>query len=158
MKTLGVFITLLILSACQAGRGNMNNLEIIKSTYQGKTSQENSENLMASLGEKVIWIEADGFPLAGTYIGKQAIIDGVFTQLSKQWANYQIEVEQYVAQDDNVIALGSYSGIYKKTGIAFQARVAHHWQLKNGKVTRFEQFVDSVPIVRAMQTDIALEY
>jgi len=151
MRILCAFIMLLSLNACQESEDKMNNLNIIKSTYQGKTAQENSTNLMASLDENIIWIEASGFPLAGTYQGKKAIIDNVFTPLATRWINYKIEVEQYIAQGNHVIALGSYSGIYKETGQRFIARVVHHWQLENGKITHFEQFVDSVPVVNAMQ-------
>ncbi len=151
MRILCAFIMLLSLNACQESEDKMNNLNIIKSTYQGKTAQENSTNLMASLDENIIWIEASGFPLAGTYQGKKAIKDNVFTPLATRWINYKIEVEQYIAQGNHVIALGSYSGIYKETGHTFKARVAHHWQLNNEKITHFEQFVDSVPVVNAMQ-------
>lgn len=151
MRILCAFIFLLSLNASQASEDEMSNLEIIKSTYQGKTAQENSTNLIASLDENIVWIEASGFPLAGTYKGKKAIIENVFTPLATRWINYKIEVEQYIAQGNHVIALGSYSGIYKTTGHSFKARVAHHWQLENGKIIRFEQFVDSVPVVNAMQ-------
>ncbi|EXF91323.1 hypothetical protein HK44_019285 [Pseudomonas fluorescens HK44] len=34
-------------------------------------------------------------------------------------------------------------GIYKATGRPISARVAHLWTLADGKVTRFEPFVDS---------------
>jgi ketosteroid isomerase-like protein len=42
-----------------------------------------------------------------------------------------------------VFAYGNYSGIYKATGLPMNARVAHLWTLADGKVTHFEQFVDS---------------
>jgi LPS O-antigen subunit length determinant protein (WzzB/FepE family) len=47
----------------------MTNLEIIKSTYEGASSEENGQNLQKYLSDNVKWKEADGFPLAGTYIG-----------------------------------------------------------------------------------------
>lgn len=42
-----------------------------------------------------------------------------------------------------MFAYGNYSGIYKATGRPMNARVAHLWTLADGKVTHFEQFVDS---------------
>ena len=47
----------------------MTNLDIIKSTYEGKTSEENGKNLAKYVAEDISWTEAKGFPYAGTYIG-----------------------------------------------------------------------------------------
>jgi hypothetical protein len=43
----------------------MTNLEIIKSTYEGKTSEENGKNLAKHVAENISWTEAKGFPYAG---------------------------------------------------------------------------------------------
>lgn len=129
----------------------MTNLDIIRSTYDGDNSEENAENLMRYLADDVQWTEAIGFPYAGTYIGKQAVADQVFARLAREWDSYQVHIERYICQGDDVIALGSYSGVFKQTGRAFNARVAHHWQLQAGRIIRFEQFVDSLPVVEVMQ-------
>nr|WP_305049722.1 hypothetical protein [Elizabethkingia bruuniana] len=51
----------------------MTNLEIVKSTYEGKTSEENGRALAAHVAENVQWTEAKGFPYAGTYTGLEEI-------------------------------------------------------------------------------------
>jgi ketosteroid isomerase-like protein len=57
--------------------------------------------------------------------------------------NWGHQVEYYVAQGDKVFVYGNYSAIYKATGRPMNARGAHLWTLADGKVTHFEQFVDS---------------
>jgi hypothetical protein len=57
------------LSSCPLNKKTMTNLEIIKSTYEGKTSEENGKNLAKYVAEDISWTEAKGFPYAGTYIG-----------------------------------------------------------------------------------------
>jgi ketosteroid isomerase-like protein len=121
----------------------MTNLEIIKSTYEGKTSEENGRNLTKFVAENISWTEAKGFPYAGTYIGLEAITQNVFGRLGNEWIDYKFTPEDYVASEDKVVAYGTYSGIYKKTNKAVNARVAHVWKLKDGKIISFEQFVDS---------------
>lgn len=121
----------------------MTNLEIIKSTYEGKTSEENGKNLARYVAVKVSWTEAKGFPYAGTYIGLENVTKNVFSRLGSEWIDYKFTPEDYVASDDKVVAFGTYSGTYKLTGKAFTARVAHVWKLKDGKIISFEQFVDS---------------
>ena len=127
----------------------MTNLEIVKSTYEGKTSEENGRNLAKYAADDISWTEAKGFPYAGTYIGLDSVIQNVFSRLGSEWIDYKFTPEDYVASDDKVVAYVTYSGTYKLTGKAFTARVAHVWKLKDGKIIRFEQFVDSRTVVDA---------
>ena len=136
-------------SDCGVTPKKMTNLEIVKSTYEGKTSEENGRNLAKYAAEDISWTEAKGFPYTGTYIGLDSVIQNVFSRLGSEWIDYKFIPEDYVASDDKVVAYGTYSGVYKLTGKAFTARVAHVWQLKDGKIIRFEQFVDSKTVVDA---------
>ena len=129
----------------------MTNLEIIKSTYEGKTSEENGKNLANYVADKISWTEAKGFPYAGTYIGLESVTKNVFSRLGSEWIDYKFTPEDYVAGDDKVVAFGTYMGTYKITGKSFEARVAHVWKLKDGKIISFEQFVDSQPVNNAMK-------
>jgi len=129
----------------------MENLDIVKSTYEGDTAEENGRNLQKYLAENARWREADGFPLAGTYIGPKAIEENVFKRIAEGWSEYRFEVEGYIAEGDKVAAYGTYYGTYAKTGKSFEARVTHIWTLKDQKIIAFEQFVDSKPVVDAMQ-------
>lgn len=128
----------------------MTNLEIVRSTYEGKTSEENGKNLAAYVADNISWTEARGFPYAGTYVGLASIVKNVFSRLGSEWINYKFTPEDYVANDDKVVAYGTYSGTYKGTGKYFEARVAHLWKLKNGSIISFEQFVDSQPVNNSM--------
>ena len=141
---------LVALSSCSFKKNAMTNLDIIKSTYEGKTSEENGRNLAKYVAEDISWTEAKGFPYAGTYIGLEEITRNVFSRLGSEWIDYKFTPEDYIAEGDNVVAYGTYSGVYKKTDKAIKARVAHLWKFKNGKIISFEQFVDSQIINAAM--------
>ena len=110
----------------------MTDLEIIKSTYEGKTSEENGKNLAKHVAEAISWTEAKGFPYAGTYVGLENITKNVFSRLGSEWIDYKFTPEDYVASDDKVVAYGTYTGTYKNTGKPFEARVAHLWRFKDG--------------------------
>lgn len=129
----------------------MTNLEIIKSTYEGKTSEENGKNLAKYVTEDISWTEAKGFPYAGTYIGLENITKNVFKRLGSEWMDYKFTPEDYISSDDKVVAFGTYTGTYKQTGKSFEARVAHVWKMKNSRIISFEQFVDSQPVNNAIK-------
>ena len=140
---------LVALSGCFLNENTMTNLEIIKSTYEGKTSEENGKNLAKYVAENISWTEAKGFPYAGMYTGLESVNKNVFSRLGSEWIDYKFTPEDYVDSNDKVVAYGTYSGTYKLTGKSFEARVAHVWKLKDSKIISFEQFVDSQPVNNA---------
>jgi uncharacterized protein len=141
----------LLLTSLSFKNKKMTNLEIIKSTYEGKTSEENGKNLAKYAADTISWTEAKGFPYGGTYIGIDNITKNVFSRLGSEWIDYKFTPEDYVASDDKVVAFGTYSGTYKITGKSFAARVAHIWKLKDSKIISFEQFVDSQTVNDAIK-------
>ena len=147
----GNLMLLFVLSSCSLHNSTMTNLEIIKSTYEGKTSEENGKNLAKYVAETVSWTEAKGFPYAGTYIGLENVTQNVFNRLATEWIDYKFTPEDYLESTDKVVAYGTYTGTNKITGKSFSARVAHLWKLKEGKIISFEQFVDSQVVNDAMQ-------
>lgn len=146
-----LFAASLLLISCYSNNKVMTNLEIVKSTYEGKTSEENGKNLAKYVADNISWTEAKGFPYAGTYIGLEEVTKNVFSRLGSEWIDYKFTPEDYVASDDKVVAYGTYSGTYKITGKPFSARVAHIWKLKDRKIISFEQFVDSQTVNDAMK-------
>jgi len=154
MVKLKIIFSLMVLfaaSGCLSNQKKMTNLEIVKSTYEGKTSEENGKNLAKYVADDISWTEAKGFPYAGTYIGLAEVTKNVFSRLGSEWIDYKFTPEDYVANADNVVAYGTYTGTYKITGKPFKARVAHVWKLKDGKIISFEQFVDSQTVNDAMK-------
>ncbi|UXN70353.1 nuclear transport factor 2 family protein [Devosia neptuniae] len=125
------------------------NLELIRSTYEG-TSADNGRNLRAVLSADVEWTEAEGFPYAGTYVGPEAVIAGVFHRLQTEWTSYRAQVHTYLADGDRVAAFGVYSGTYNVTGKSMTSPFAHLYHLKDGKIMRMTQYVDTVLVSRAL--------
>ena len=125
------------------------NLELIRATYEGK-SEDNGRNLLAALAPDASWTEAEGFPYAGTYVGAEAIIAGVFHRLGTEWVGYKAEVHTFLEDGDKVAAFGVYSGTYKATGKSMRADFAHLYVLKGGKIQSMKQYVDTALVQRAL--------
>lgn len=107
--------------------------------------------MLELLDENVAWTEAAGFPYAGTYHGRQEILEGVFTRVAADWDTFDTEPEQLVADGDDVVAVGTYRGTCTATGRSFSARFAHAVTVKDGRIVRFEQVVDTARINEAMR-------
>jgi ketosteroid isomerase-like protein len=125
------------------------NLDLVRATYEG-SSEENGRNLLAALAPDAEWTEAEGFPYAGTYIGPDAIVDGVFRRLATEWTDYRADVHTFMEDGDRVAAFGIYSGTYKATGNSMRAAFAHLYEVRNGKIVRMMQYVDSHMVRKAL--------
>lgn len=125
------------------------NLDLIRATYEG-SSDENGRNLLAVLAPDAEWTEAEGFPYAGTYVGPDAIVAGVFRRLATEWTGYRADVHTYLEDGDRVAAFGVYSGSYKGTGKSMRADFAHLYEMRNGKIARMKQYVDTLMVKQAL--------
>jgi uncharacterized protein len=99
--------------------------------------------VLGVLAEDVEWVESDGFPTSGTYRGHDAVVQGVFMPLVQDYEGFTVKPEAFVGEGDSVVGVGWYEGRYKATGKVARARFAHVWTIRDGKVSRFEQIVDS---------------
>lgn len=123
----------------------MNNRQIVKGLYE-KFAAGDVPAVLAAFDNDIAWTEADGFPLAGTYNGPQAVLENVFMRLGEFSENWAVIVERIVADGDTVVADGKYTWNHKETGAPCEARMAHVWTLKDGKATAFLQHVDTAVV------------
>ena len=128
------------------------NLDLIRATYEG-SSEENGRNLRAVLSPDTAWTEAEGFPYAGTYVGPEAILAGVFARLATEWTGYRADVDTYLEDGDRVAAFGVYSGTYRATGKSMRAAFAHLYEVKEGKIVRMQQYVDTHMVQQALTSN-----
>lgn len=126
------------------------NLDTIRATYEG-SPEDNARHLMAALAPEVLWIEAEGSPYAGHYVGAAQIVEGVFARLGNDWARFSVQVHTYLADGDRVAAFGRYAGTHRASGQAMEASFSHLYQLRDGRIIRMEQVVDSAAMRQAMQ-------
>ena len=84
------------------------------------------------LADDVEWDIAEGFPNGGVYRGLDTTFSGFFPFLA-DFDELYAKGDEYFESGDRVIVLGHYFGVTKK-GRRVQARFAHFWTLRDGKV------------------------
>jgi uncharacterized protein len=102
-----------------------------------------SPAVLAVLADDVHWIEAEGGPYGGSYVGPQAVLEQVFMKLGGEWDGFTAVPAEFIVDGDTVVALGSYSATFKATGKSFTAPFAHVWRFNAGKVVAFQQYTDT---------------
>jgi ketosteroid isomerase-like protein len=124
----------------------VNNKEIIQALYQHFAAGDIAA-VTATFADDISWTEADGFPLAGTYIGPQSVVENVFMRLGEFSDNWGVAVNRLIADGDTVVADGKYTWNHKTTGEPCEVRMAHVWVLADGKAISFLQHVDSATVL-----------
>ncbi len=126
----------------------MTNAEIIKGLYDAFATGDVPAVLGAFAGN-ISWTEAEGFMYGGTYNGPNAVLENVFMKLGTEWEGFAAVPGKIVdGGDGNVVAFGTYSGKYIKTGKSTSVPFAHEWELSDGKVVKFRQHTDTAVIAR----------
>jgi ketosteroid isomerase-like protein len=121
------------------------NKDIVEGVY-ASFAQGDVPAVLGAMADDIQWTEADGFPLCGTYVGPQAVLEGVFMRLGEVGDEFTVVPDQFVGDGDTVIALGSYSWKHKESGAPAAVKMAHVWTVENGKLATFQQHVDTARV------------
>ena len=124
--------------------------ELVRDHYAAN-DRKDLPGMLADIAEDCRWTEMDGFPCAGTYIGPQAVVKGVFMRLGAQFDNYTFTLERLLDAGDEAVGIGNYTATHKTTGKPMNVRVVHVWGGSRGKIRRFEQFTDTLRVAEAMR-------
>lgn len=84
------------------------NKEIVEGAY-ASFAQGDIPAALAAMDESIEWTEADGYLLAGTYVGPQAVLEGVFMRLGEVGDEFAIVPDQIIAEGDTVVALACFA-------------------------------------------------
>lgn len=125
-------------------------LQIVADHYAA-SARRDIAGMMADVAPDARWTEMAGFPCAGTYVGPEQVVEGVFKVLGAEWEGFGHTLETLIDGGDRVVALGTYTGTCRRTGKSMRARVAHVWQVAGGSIVGFEQFTDTLLVAEAMR-------
>jgi ketosteroid isomerase-like protein len=121
------------------------NKEIVEGVYASFATGD-VPAVLGAMADNITWAEADGFPLAGTYVGPQAVLEGVFMRLGEIGDGFAAVPQQLIAEGDTVVALGNYSWKHKSSGAPATVKMVHVWTVADGKLATFQQHVDTVRV------------
>ncbi len=121
------------------------NKEIVEGAY-ASFAQGDVPAALATMADDIQWNEAEGFPLAGTYVGPQAVLEGVFMRLGEVGDDFAVVPEQIIADGDTVVALGNYTWKHKTSGEPAEVKMVHVWTMDGGKAVAFQQHVDTLRV------------
>ena len=125
------------------------NVAIIEDLYAAFAAGD-LDTILAVIDEDVVWIESEGIPYGGTFIGRDAVFEGVFGKIAEEWDGFTATVDEtFAAQGDRVIVRQRDGGTFKATGKSMEAPAISIWTLEDGRVVEFLQVIDTQEVVSA---------
>ncbi len=118
------------------------NVELVQTVY-GAFAQGDVPAVLGAFTDDIEWHEADGMPYGGIYHGPDAVAQNVFGPITEDVDGFALVTGEFIASGDTVASVVRYTGTGKATGKALDVPAVHVWDVRDGKLARFRQFIDT---------------
>ncbi len=119
------------------------NVDFVKSVYEA-FDRGDVPAVLGAFADDVEWFEAEGMPYGGVYHGRDAVAQNVFGPITEDVDGFTLVRENFIASGEAVAVVLRYTGTGKATGKALDVPAVHVWEIRDGKLARFQQFIDTI--------------
>jgi uncharacterized protein len=117
------------------------NVDLVTGGYDDFNSG-NIEGVTARFHPEIEWTEPGGGNApAGTFRGPESVANDVFAAVPENFDEFTGTVEDASDQGDTVVVTARFKG-KNKSGAQLDTQAEHVWEIRDGKVVRFENKVD----------------
>jgi ketosteroid isomerase-like protein len=128
--------------------GAQENKQIVQQGYAA-FARGDIQGLLALLAEDIEWVSSgEGLPLSGTYRGHAGVAN-FFEKLSREAEIEAFEPREFIAEGDRVLVVGRERGKVKATNREYEYDWVMAFTVRNGKVTNFQGYSDTLAIAKA---------
>jgi uncharacterized protein len=128
------------------------NVEVIGELY-GAFGRGDIAAVLGAMDPNIEWREAEGNPYepsGNAWVGPDAIVQNLFVKLGTEWDAFTVNPKEFHDAGDTVVVEARYTGTHLATGKSLDAQVCHVFRVRDGKVTSFQQFVDTAQLQDVM--------
>jgi ketosteroid isomerase-like protein len=124
-------------------------VEVTKRLYEA-LEQRDRDALERVLAEDVDWLVPATLPWGGRRRGIESVAEGAAI-LRETVRNSRFEQDEYIdVGDGEVVVLGRLRGEGVLIDEPFEAEFAHHFKVTDGRVSRFQAYVDTAEILKSI--------
>ncbi len=130
------------------------NVQIVKDFFAA-LGRGDKQGLLALSAEDIEWIiPGQDWPLAGTHRGHAGLAD-LLQKASKNMETSFPKPPEFVAQGDRVLVVGFARGKVKATNKMFEDDWVFAITVRNGKLAKIREYVDTQALARASEMALA---
>jgi ketosteroid isomerase-like protein len=129
-------------------------VEIVRGVYEA-FGRGDVQAVLGAMAEEFEWYEAERMLYGGLYRNWEAVAENVLGPLIQDIPNFEATPVEFIASGDTVAAVVRYTGSGKATGKQLDLPVVHVWDIRDGKIARFQQFVDTAKFLEVVPAEVA---
>ncbi len=130
------------------------NVQLVKDFFAAVSSGD-KQRVLALVADDIEWIvPGEDWPLAGTHRG-QAGLAHVLKKASEEIVTAYPKPPEFVAQGDRVLVVGVATGKIKATNRPFKDHWVFDITVRNGKLARIREYIDTQALARASEMSAA---
>ena len=120
--------------------------EIVRSFYTA-LSQGDVPTALGLMADDIEWNTMWHYKVEGR--GPKNVAEGSLAPLMAEWSSFALPPAEYIANGDTVVSLGVFTGVHGGSGKSVKADYAHVWDLADGRIQRFRQYIDTLAVAEA---------
>jgi ketosteroid isomerase-like protein len=124
-------------------------VEFVEGIY-GAFARGDVPAVLGAFAEDIEWYESEGMPYGGLHRGGDAVVQNVFGPIAEDVEGFAVTPEELIGSGGTVAAVVRYTGTGKATGKTLDLPAVHVWDIRDGKATRFRQFIDTVKFAQVV--------
>jgi hypothetical protein len=126
------------------------NVQIVKDFFAA-LGRRDKQGLLALSAEDIEWtVPGENWPLAGTHRG-HAGLENLLQKANETVETSYPEPPEFVAQGDRVMMFGVATGKIKATNKPFKDDWVFAITVRNGKLTKIREYIDTQALARASE-------
>src|SRR6201996_2297065 len=128
------------------------NVQVVKD-FLAAIGSGDKQRVLALVAEDIEWIiPGEDWPLAGTHRG-HAGLAGVLKKASEEIEMIYPKPPEFVGQGDRVLVVGVATGKIKATNRTFRDDWVFDITVRDGKLTKIREYIDTQALAKASETD-----
>jgi ketosteroid isomerase-like protein len=124
----------------------------VKALYAGFAAGDMAK-ILALIAPDVVWTyhaPVGLIPFAGTYKGREGV--GDFFAADAKYVDVKgNDIKSFMKEGDQVAVFGEEHGMVRSNGKKFTATWVHVFTVRNGSITKFDEYIDSAAIYEALR-------
>lgn len=122
------------------------NIATVRSFY-AKLSAGDAPGALALMAGDIEWKTMWRYKVDGR--GPQKVAEGVLMPLMAEWSSFALDSDEFIADGETVVSLGRFTGVHAASGKSVDAAYAHVWTIRDGRIARFRQYIDTLAVEAA---------
>ena len=130
------------------------NVELVKGVY-GAFARGDVPAVLDAFADDIEWYEAEGMPYGGLHRGGEAVAQNVFGPITEDVEGFAVVPEEFMGSGATVAAVVRYTGTGKASAKALDLPAVHVWDIRDGELACFRQFIDTVKFAEVVPAAVA---